>query len=144
MPATPKVSRRVSRSSPLPPVTILELDNLDRSILYVVKKGFHQAGEVMDGTRTWSTIQFRIFQACLAKLRPDLKSSKLTVEDARKSVDELTRNEIFEILAAEKADRAAAAEIADDKAKKLNNPEPPTDAEFIDIAPKVGVSLNES
>ena len=130
-----------TKLSPLAPVTIQELDNIDRSILNVVKEGFRRATEVMDGNRKWSTVQFRIWQTCLNKLRPDLKTTQLLIDDQRKPIDEMSREEVFIHMANLEAAKAAKDDEA--QAKLDDKSAPPVDAEFVEIAPKVGVPLNE-
>jgi len=142
--ASNKKQKRIgkARNSPLPPVTIQELDNIDRSLLKVVKEGFRRINDVMDGKITWSTVQFRIFQTCLNKIRPDLKSTHHLIDDQRKPVDEMSREEVFAHLARLKEEEAAVEDaklIAAEDAKA-----PPIDVEFEEIAPSVGVSLNEN
>ena len=127
-------SKHPATASCLPRVTAKELDNIDRSLLLVVKKGLTQVGQVMDGKRSWSNTQFRIFSKCLDKVRPDIKSTSHHHTIEHKKIDELTKDEILARLHAEEE----KAQVIEHEAITIEDGgAEPLDPDFAAVADKV-------
>lgn len=87
------------RGGGLPAVTPVEIDRVRRSVLDVVRKNMPNVRDVLDGNRSWSNQQVRLFSVMLNKVMPDLHHSfnQHTIET--KEVHELTLSELKEIAA---------------------------------------------
>lgn len=93
----PPPSRR-PRKGTLAPVTPIEIDRVRRSVLDVVKSNIPVARDVLQGRTTWSTQQVNLFKSMLNKVMPDLHHSFAEHHHEHRKVDELSRDELMEII----------------------------------------------
>jgi hypothetical protein len=82
-----------------PPVTPVEVDRVRRSALDVVRKNMPNVRAVLDGKKTWSNQQVRLFGMMLNKVMPDLHHSFNEHSIESKSANELTLEELQTIAA---------------------------------------------
>jgi hypothetical protein len=78
----------------LPAVTPKEVDRVRRSVLDVVRKNIYNVREVLDGKKTWSNQQVRLFGMMLNKVMPDLHHSFNQHSIENKDPNELTLAEL--------------------------------------------------
>lgn len=83
-----------------------EIENHRRSIFNIVKQNTGRVREVLVGTRQWNPQQLKLYLALLDKVMPDLVHNHNT-SDQHRNVEELTPDELREILAQELAKQDA-------------------------------------
>jgi len=81
----------------LPAVTPIEVDRVRRSVLDIVRNNIPTVREVLNGNRSWSNQQVRLFGMMLNKVMPDLHHTfnEHTIEN--KKAHELTIEELEQI-----------------------------------------------
>jgi hypothetical protein len=113
----------------LPAVTPMEVDRVRRSVLDIVRKNIPNVREVLEGKKSWSNQQVRLFGMVLNKVMPDLHHSFNEHSVELKEAHELSIEELEAI-----ALRANAAEAEDIPYTDAPDPSDPTDDSSIDDA----------
>ncbi|MFZ9164517.1 MAG: hypothetical protein ACO23K_01175 [Ilumatobacteraceae bacterium] len=111
----------------LPAVTPIEVDRVRRSVLDIVRNNIPTVREVLNGDRSWSNQQVRLFGMMLNKVMPDLHHTfnEHTIEN--KKAHELTIEELEQI-----ALQATQQSEREDKEETMEDTDDITDAEVID------------
>ena len=92
-----KVVSATHGSGGLTAVTPMEVDRVRRSVLDIVRKNLPNIRLVLNGERTWSNQQVRLFGMMLNKVMPDLHHSFNEHTIDNKEVHELTYEELQQI-----------------------------------------------
>jgi len=87
----------IVKATKLPPVTPIEIDNVRRRALAIVKDRMQDANDVLKGEKKWDAQQTRLFLGMLNKIVPDLNYTKKEVHITDKSLSELTEAELLQI-----------------------------------------------
>lgn len=87
-------------------IPMSEIENHRRSIFNIVKQNTGRVREVLTGTRQWNPQQLKLYLALLDKVMPDITHHHVS-SDHKRSIDELTPDELREILAEELAKKDA-------------------------------------
>jgi hypothetical protein len=111
----------------LPAVTPIEVDRVRRSVLDIVRNNIPTVREVLNGNRSWSNQQVRLFGMMLNKVMPDLHHTfnEHTIEN--KKAHELTIEELEQI-----AMQATEQSEREDKEETMEDTDDISDAEVVE------------
>lgn len=114
----------------LPAVTPIEVDRVRRSVLDVVRKNMHNVRDVLDGNKSWSNQQVRLFGMMLNKVMPDLHHSFNEHSVELKELHQLTIEELEAIAVQARAAQAEDAKVIEQESAPA--PDDPTSESDID------------
>lgn len=116
----------VSAIQQIPPE---QIELLRRGVFNIVKQNIPRVREVLEGSRMWNPQQVKLYLSLLGKVMPDLSQS-YNEHNHRKSIDEMSIDELKALVATEVGKMSAIENI-------------PTDDKHIPIEAKVGTLLND-
>lgn len=98
-----------TQSALIPPEMI---EQLRKSVFHTVKSQNQAVREVLAGRRTWSNQQVKLYLDLLGKVMPSLTQSHATVEHVDRPIENLSKDELRQLIAKQMAGPAAAKKAA--------------------------------
>ncbi len=104
-PGRPKGSKTGSKGMiALPPsINPEEIERMRLQVFNVVRHNIPRVKEVLDGKRKWDGGQIKLYLSLLDKCMPNLSQTYSTVEHVGKGVEELSMDQLTQILATQLA-----------------------------------------